>query len=113
MIVISESGDALFSVTEWNLARNRNPSQAPVPLREELFKVTKHVLTSNSPVLKERYESQQSSSIANPDTRTKEDRISSMEIWLRVIHQTVTPNTYKVAIDGIWYLIVYRTVFND
>ena len=113
MIVISESGDALFAVTEWDLTHYRNPSQAPVPLREELFKVAKHVLTSNSPVLKERYGSQQSSSIASPDTRTKEDRISSMEIWLRVVHQTVTPNTYKVAIDEIWYLIVIKPVFND
>lgn len=110
MIVIDESGNALFPVKEWDVVRKRNPSQAQVPLREELFKVTKDVLTSNSTVLKERFRSQQSSGVAKPD-RTKEDRISSMEIWLRVFHQTVTPNTYKVAIDEMWYLTVRRPVF--
>ncbi|CAF9909271.1 MAG: hypothetical protein HETSPECPRED_008905 [Heterodermia speciosa] len=104
MIVITDAGNARFKVIQFDLSSRRNPRQAPIVLREELFLVTKQVLTDSSPVLRKRFESHPSSDVASPALRTEEDSISSMEIWLRVLHKTVIPDTYKVAIYEMWYL---------
>ena len=104
MIIISKAGNAKFKVKQWDLTAHRNPSRAQVVLLEEDFLVIKEVLTSNSEVLRQRFESD----IANRTLITKEDRISSMEIWLRVFHNQITPDTYKVAIDEMWFLIVHQ-----
>ena len=110
MIVIADAGNALFKVIQFDLTCRRNPGQARVPLREELFLVTKQVLTDSSAVLRKRFESHPSSDVASPALRTEEDSISSMEIWLRVLHNTVVPDTYKVAIYEMWYLAVHQLV---
>ncbi|KAL8796888.1 MAG: hypothetical protein Q9195_000971 [Heterodermia aff. obscurata] len=103
MIVITEAGNANFKAIQWDISCLRKPGP-PQVVREEIFLVTKQILTGNSRVLRERFDSHQSSDNANQTLRTKEDSISSMEVWLRVLHNTVTPNTYKVAIDEMWYL---------
>ena len=110
MIVITDAGDATFKVIEWDVTGQRNPSKARVVVEEQLFVVIKQVLTSNSPVLKERFESHQSSNTVNRARRTTEDRIRSMEIWLRLFHDRITPDTYKVAIDEMWFLTVHPPV---
>ena len=110
MIVITDAGNALFKVIQFDVTPKGNPGQARVPLREELFLVTKQVLTDSSPVLRKRFESHPSSDVASSALRTEEDSISSMELWLRVLHNTVTPDTYEIAIHEMWYLAVRQLV---
>lgn len=106
MKTIIVAGDLLLKVKEWDSSVRLAPGQAPIILQEEDFLVSKDLVTKSSNVFYMQLNYHQKSSNAQQVFTIEEDRVKTMEIWLRVIHEAVTAESYNAPIHEMWELAV-------
>lgn len=114
MIIIDKSGDLTLKIIEYkdratSLGNQRFWSQEPVnqdPIvhKSQDFQVCRQVLVDNSLVFKQLLTSTFAESTQSTVT-LKEDAVDTMEIWFRVLHNTVVASTYDVPLSEIWNLV--------
>lgn len=114
MIVIDESGDLTLKIIEYedrttSLGNQRSLSQGfvdqePIIRKTQDFQVCRQVLVHSSFVFKQLL----STTFAEASQSTvtlKEDGVDTMEIWFRVMHNTITESTYDVPLSEMWNLV--------
>lgn len=114
MIVIDESGDLTLKIIEYedrttSLGNQRSLSQGfvdqePIIRKTQDFQVCRQVLVHSSFVFKQLL----STTFAEASQSTvtlKEDGVDTIEIWFRVMHNTITESTYDVPLSEMWNLV--------
>ncbi|MCJ1294246.1 hypothetical protein MMC34_005804 [Xylographa carneopallida] len=104
-IEIDPAGDLVVRVIEYKEVFSVAPDPHP-PLRQIAeSKVCREVLMKSSKVFKTLLSSAHFMESSLTTITLEEDRVVSMEIWLRVLHNALIDNSYDVKIDKMWHLI--------
>lgn len=107
VIVIDPSGDLTISVVEYDDSISVGQGQEKVVLKVVDFLVKRSIIASNSDPLGALIALDLPYN-AKPAFFQMEDlSTTSMEIWFRAFHDTMTPSSYRVNIGEIWNLAVY------
>ena len=118
MIIIDKFGNLTLRVTEYEYkSKNRLNLQEEEPnpndpsarfriVRTEEFSVCRSTLMKNSPVFKALLSPGRFAEGEKDTVELKDDHVMSMEILLRVLHDTSLESTLKTPIEVMWPLVL-------
>ena len=104
MTIVDPLGDVTIKVTEYDDDVTRVEGQPPIIHLTAEFQVRKEILIKNSSFFKVLLTSSKYAEAAGATISLEGDHVMSMEIWFRVLHDTITDNTYAVPLDEMWHL---------
>lgn len=98
MIIIDPSGDLVIKVVEFDDSMITAPGQDGIVLQEREFLVRKQTIYKNSETIGTMLAWHLSSERAQTTFTIKDDSVTSMEIWFRAMHETLTQASYAAPL---------------
>lgn len=109
MVVIDKYGDLTVKVVEYHdrmtsFSDQGPANQEPIIRKIEDFQVSRQILVKSSLVFKQLLTSNFAEATQSTIT-LNEDVVDTMEIWFRVMHNTIEESTYDVPLSEMWHLV--------
>ena len=112
MIIIEPAGDLTVGVVEYDDSVHVAHDQEKVVLHEDKFLVKRSVLVSSSDALAVLIARDAPMDAKPAFFQMKDLSTTSMEIWFRSFHATMTPSLHQVKIEEMWNLAVFVFLMN-
>ncbi|EKD15385.1 hypothetical protein MBM_06601 [Drepanopeziza brunnea f. sp. 'multigermtubi' MB_m1] len=101
-----QTHDGIIHVTEQDFTAQRPSLEQPI-LQTATFAISQKVMREYAP---EEFNTRFISSQVTAED-IKGYTVTSIRLWLRILHNTVTPDLYHIPIEDVWYAIAFGQHF--
>lgn len=106
MIVnIDHSGDLSISVTEYEQMASGTQATSRIPQTTVEFKISRAIMTESSLYFKKLLVTSDFAETKKNTITLQGDRVKSMEIWFKALHESSMEDTYNVSLDEVWHIV--------